>query len=107
MSVLSDLITTLELQLAAAPGPTLVVVAGPTAVGKGTVSAYIRDNYPQVWLSVSATTRDARPGEEEGEAREEEEEGKSGVLMACLPPPRRPCVAVGACARRRTGCRRW
>ncbi|PNL19043.1 guanylate kinase [Micrococcus sp. FDAARGOS_333] len=47
-------------------GPGVTVLAGPTAVGKGTVSAYIRDNYPQVWLSVSATTRDARPGEEEG-----------------------------------------
>ena len=47
-------------------GPGVTVLAGPTAVGKGTVSAYIRDNYPEVWLSVSATTRDARPGEEEG-----------------------------------------
>ena len=27
---------------------TLTVLAGPTAVGKGTVSAYIRDHYPQV-----------------------------------------------------------
>jgi guanylate kinase len=44
----------------------LVVLAGPTAVGKGTVSAYIRDNYPEVHLSVSATTRPARPGEVEG-----------------------------------------
>ncbi|MDP5226041.1 MULTISPECIES: guanylate kinase [Arthrobacter] len=44
----------------------LTVLAGPTAVGKGTVSTYIRDNYPQVWLSVSATTRSPRPGEEEG-----------------------------------------
>ena len=44
----------------------LVVLAGPTAVGKGTVSAYIRENYPEVHLSVSATTRPARPGEVEG-----------------------------------------
>lgn len=44
----------------------LTVLAGPTAVGKGTVSTYIRDNYPEVWLSVSATTRPARPGEREG-----------------------------------------
>ncbi|MBG0740264.1 guanylate kinase [Paeniglutamicibacter antarcticus] len=44
----------------------LTVLAGPTAVGKGTVSTYIRDNYPQVWLSVSATTRAARPGEVDG-----------------------------------------
>ncbi len=44
----------------------LTVLAGPTAVGKGTVSTYIRDNYPDVWLSVSATTRPPRPGEEDG-----------------------------------------
>lgn len=44
----------------------LTVLAGPTAVGKGTVSQYIREHYPEVWFSVSATTRDPRPGEEEG-----------------------------------------
>ena len=43
--------------------PTLTVLAGPTAVGKGTVCQYIRENYPNVWFSVSATTRDPRPGE--------------------------------------------
>jgi len=46
--------------------PTLTVLAGPTAVGKGTVCQYIREHYPQVWFSVSATTREPRPGEEEG-----------------------------------------
>ncbi|MDQ1597827.1 MAG: guanylate kinase [Microbacteriaceae bacterium] len=44
----------------------LVVLAGPTAVGKGTVSTYIRENYPDVHLSVSATTRAPRPGEVDG-----------------------------------------
>lgn len=44
----------------------LTVLAGPTAVGKGTVSADIRDRYPEVWLSVSATTRPPRPGEVDG-----------------------------------------
>jgi guanylate kinase len=44
----------------------LTVLAGPTAVGKGTVSADIRDRYPQVWLSVSVTTRPPRPGEIDG-----------------------------------------
>ena len=44
----------------------LLVLAGPTAVGKGTVSAYIRENYPDVVLSVSATTRKPRPGEVDG-----------------------------------------
>jgi guanylate kinase len=42
------------------------VLAGPTAVGKGTVSADIRERYPEVWLSVSVTTRPARAGEIEG-----------------------------------------
>ncbi len=45
----------------------LVVLAGPTAVGKGTVSRYIREHYPEVLLSVSATTRAPRPGEVDGE----------------------------------------
>ena len=44
----------------------LVVLAGPTAVGKGAVSAFIRENYPEVHFSVSATTRPPRPGEHDG-----------------------------------------
>ena len=44
----------------------LVVLAGPTAVGKGTVAAYIRDHFPEIWLSVSVTTRAPRPGEVDG-----------------------------------------
>lgn len=50
-----------------APQSRLVVLAGPTAVGKGTVSRHIRETYPEVLLSVSATTRPPRPGEIEGE----------------------------------------
>jgi len=44
----------------------LLVLAGPTAVGKGAVSAYIREHYPEVLVSVSATTRHPRPGEIDG-----------------------------------------
>jgi guanylate kinase len=44
----------------------LTVLAGPTAVGKGSVAAYIRENHPEIWISVSATTRAARPGEVDG-----------------------------------------
>jgi guanylate kinase len=44
----------------------LTVLAGPTAVGKGSVSADIRDRHPEVWISVSATTRNPRPGEQHG-----------------------------------------
>jgi len=45
----------------------LTVLAGPTAVGKGTVAAYVREHHPEVWISVSATTRPPRPGEVHGE----------------------------------------
>lgn len=50
------------------PPPTarLTVLAGPTAVGKGTVAAYVREHFPGVALAVSVTTRAPRPGEEEG-----------------------------------------
>ena len=44
----------------------LTVIAGPTAVGKGTVIKYILEHYPAVKLSVSATTRAPRPGEVDG-----------------------------------------
>lgn len=44
----------------------LAVLAGPTAVGKGTVATHIRTHHPEVMLSVSATTRAPRPGEEDG-----------------------------------------
>jgi len=49
-----------------APDSRLIVLAGPTAVGKGTVANHIRTHYPDVHLSVSATTRAPRPGEVEG-----------------------------------------
>jgi guanylate kinase len=44
----------------------LVVLAGPTAVGKGTVAACVRQQRPDIWISVSATTRPPRPGEVDG-----------------------------------------
>ncbi|MGF2948037.1 guanylate kinase [Microbacterium alcoholitolerans] len=44
----------------------LLVLAGPTAVGKGTVAAHIRQTHPEIHLSVSATTRSPRPGEVDG-----------------------------------------
>ena len=47
------------------PAP-LFVVAGPTAVGKGTVVAALRSRHPDLPQSVSATTRDPRPGEVSG-----------------------------------------
>lgn len=44
----------------------LIVLTGPTAVGKGTVEAALRGEHPGVWVSVSATTRAPRPGEVDG-----------------------------------------
>jgi len=46
--------------------PRLVVLSGPSAVGKSTVVAHMRAQHPEVWLSVSATTRRPRPGEIDG-----------------------------------------
>lgn len=45
----------------------LIVLTGPTAVGKGTVEAKLRQEHPEVWVSVSATTRAPRPGEVNGQ----------------------------------------
>ncbi len=44
----------------------LYVVAGPTAVGKGTVVNRLRENYPDLPLSISVTTRKPRVGEVDG-----------------------------------------
>lgn len=44
----------------------LTVLSGPSAVGKSTVVEAIRRQSPQVWLSVSVTTRRPRPGEVHG-----------------------------------------
>jgi guanylate kinase len=44
----------------------LTVLAGPTAVGKGSVSADIRAHHPEIWISISVTTRAPRPGEQDG-----------------------------------------
>jgi guanylate kinase len=44
----------------------LLVLSGPSGVGKGTVLGVYLAQHPQVHLSVSATTRAPRPGEENG-----------------------------------------
>jgi guanylate kinase len=49
-----------------APGR-LTVLTGPSGVGKGTLVALLRQRHPRLWLSVSATTRAPRQGEQEGE----------------------------------------
>jgi guanylate kinase len=47
-------------------GSRLTVLAGPTAVGKGTLTAWMREHHPEIWISVSVTTRRRRPGEQDG-----------------------------------------
>lgn len=44
----------------------LVVLAGPSAVGKSTVVRVLRERLPELVFSVSATTRAPRPGEVDG-----------------------------------------
>jgi guanylate kinase len=44
----------------------LVVLSGPSGVGKSTVVARLRATHPEIWQSVSVTTRPPRPGEIDG-----------------------------------------
>jgi guanylate kinase len=44
----------------------LTVLSGPSAVGKSTVVSRLRAECPQIWQSVSVTTRPPRPGERDG-----------------------------------------
>jgi guanylate kinase len=43
-----------------------VVLAGPSGVGKSSLVHQLREMYPDLWFSVSATTRAKRPGEVDG-----------------------------------------
>ncbi|MGK7948056.1 MAG: guanylate kinase [Xenococcaceae cyanobacterium] len=44
----------------------LIVITGPSGVGKGTIVRSLLASYPQLSLSISATTRKPRPGEIDG-----------------------------------------
>lgn len=39
------------------------MLSGPSGVGKGSVVAAVRRRHPDIWVSISATTRSPRPGE--------------------------------------------
>ena len=45
----------------------LIILTGPSGVGKGTVVQEILAKDKNIWLSISATTREPREGEREGE----------------------------------------
>ena len=55
-------------RVATATPARLTVLSGPSGVGKGTVVAEVRRRHPEVWVSVSVTTRRPRPGEVDGVA---------------------------------------
>jgi guanylate kinase len=46
--------------------PSVVVVTGPSGAGKGTLIRELLERVPELEVTVSATTRDRRPGEENG-----------------------------------------
>lgn len=46
----------------------LIVITGPSGVGKGTLLASLRHRHPDLFFSISATTRSPRPGEIEGQS---------------------------------------
>ena len=52
--------------MASATPARLTVLSGPSGVGKGTVVAEVRRRHPEVWVSVSVTTRRPRAGEVDG-----------------------------------------
>ena len=45
----------------------LIIITGPSGVGKGTVVKKLLDRNKDIWLSISATTRNPRIGEKDGE----------------------------------------
>ncbi len=46
----------------------LIVLTGPSGVGKGTLVQLLLERHPEYFLSISATTRSPRAGEEEGKS---------------------------------------
>lgn len=90
----------------------LTVLAGPSGVGKGSVVEVVRRRYPEVWVSLSVTTRAPRPGETDGveyhfvDQAEFDRMVEAGELLehdahmgACYGTPRAPVEAQLAAGR--------
>jgi guanylate kinase len=45
----------------------LIVLTGPSGAGKGTLLKALREQHPELYISISATTRSPRPGEVHGQ----------------------------------------
>ena len=65
----------------------LIVLAGPSGVGKSSVVAGLRAALPELYFSVSATTRDPRAGEVDG--RDYRFVGPAGFSRATAVTPRK------------------
>ena len=60
----------------------LTVLSGPSGVGKGTLVAAVRRRHPEVFLSVSVTTRRPRPGEVDGVHYHYVDDAAFGAMVA-------------------------
>jgi guanylate kinase len=60
----------------------LTVLSGPSGVGKSTVAAALRRDHPEIWISVSVTTRRPRPREVDGREYHFVDEREFGRLVA-------------------------
>lgn len=63
---MSEQNSTAPQRVASSPRGRLIVLVGPSAVGKSTVVKRVREQLPELFFSVSVTTRGPRPGEVDG-----------------------------------------
>ena len=81
----------------------LYVVSGPSGVSKSTVVARLLQQRPDIWLSVSATTRSPRPGERHGREyffvspEEFVAQGQAGICSSGQVSPETPGTRVDRC----------